>query len=79
MELDAPPTYEANGSTDVGVEVAAGSVDVGFGLCAGRPPRQVAVQDGLTDQDLQTKAHLCLCKTSPVADTIYVNRSSTDR
>lgn len=47
-------TYEANGSADVGVEVAAGGIDVGLRLCVRGPPGEVAVEDGLPDQNLGT-------------------------
>lgn len=47
-------TYESNGSADVGVEVAASGIDVGLRLCAQGPPGEVAVEDGLPDQNLST-------------------------
>jgi len=47
------PTYEAYGPADVGVEVTAGSVDVGLRLRGRGPPGQIAVQDGLPDEDLR--------------------------
>lgn len=47
-------TYEANSSADVGVEVTASGIDVGLRLCVGGPPGEVAVEDGLPDQNLGT-------------------------
>lgn len=49
-----PPTYEAYSPADVGVEITACGVDVGLGLCGRRPPGQIAVQNGLSYQDLRT-------------------------